>query len=114
MSGWSAASIAAAIPLWCRAITATASGKRRFRAAGFTPTLCRRVDRRYAVAGGAAAAGDYPGLDPAIGADRAGGGYPAFLARRFRVRAPRARICEIASFVFGTLFPHLPQAGAAG
>ena len=33
-----------AIRSWSQATTATGSGKRRFRAAGFTPTSCRRAD----------------------------------------------------------------------
>src|SRR5229473_300363 len=46
MSASSAASTPMAIRLWCQATMATGSGKRRFRAAGFTPTSCRRTDRR--------------------------------------------------------------------
>src|SRR5450432_487692 len=46
MSASSAASTPRSIRLWCQATTATGSGKRQFRAAGFTPTCCRRTDRR--------------------------------------------------------------------
>src|SRR5882762_7599648 len=52
---WSAASTPVAIRLWCRATTATGSGKRQFRAGGFSPTSCRRTDG-YCIAGGIDAA----------------------------------------------------------
>src|SRR5882757_5342687 len=47
MSASSVVSTPEVIRSWCRAIMATGSGKRRFRAAGFTPTSCRRVDASY-------------------------------------------------------------------
>src|SRR5712672_1331797 len=65
MSAWSAASTPAAIRSWCRATTATGSGKRQFRVAGFTPTSCRRTDG-YGIAGGNGTAGDHLGIDTAL------------------------------------------------
>src|SRR6266404_834356 len=66
MSESSAASMPTAIRSWCRATTTTASWKRHTRAAGFTPTSCRRADG-HLIAGGNGAAGDDLGIDPAIG-----------------------------------------------
>src|SRR5260370_5183878 len=65
MSAWSAASTPVAIRLWCRATTATGSGKRQFRAGGFTPTSCRRTEG-YCIAGGNGAVGDHFGIDAAF------------------------------------------------
>src|SRR5712664_195022 len=62
---WSAASTPVAIRLWCRATMATGSGKRQFRAGGFTPTSCRRTDG-YCIAGGNSAVGDHFGIDAAF------------------------------------------------
>src|SRR5216683_952555 len=65
MSASSAASTPMAIRLWCQATMATGSGKPRFRAAGFTPTSCRRTDAHF-IAGGNSAAGDHFGIDAAF------------------------------------------------
>src|ERR1700692_982935 len=66
MSASSPASTPRAIRSLSRVTTATGFGKRRYRAAGSTPTSCRRADP-HVIAGGNGAAGDHLGVDAAVG-----------------------------------------------